>query len=122
VEGAGDTTLLSAEQGDFASYVITVTRAGDVMGYDAAVLTHPFPQHSKGNMTISQTPSSVAERRLSIARRLYEALVTQDPNRAITLRDSGGGVVARHSPPRPEQGDPAIQRLSDAKSTVRFVK
>ena len=87
--------------------MIAVTRAGDVIGYDAAVLTHPFLEHPKGKMTISQTPSSVAERRLSIARRLYEALVTQDPNRAITLRDGGGGIVARHSP-RPEQGDPEI--------------
>jgi hypothetical protein len=53
-------------------------------------------------MTISQTPSSVAERRLAIARRLYEALVGQDPNRAITLCDVGGGVVAQHDP-RPER-------------------
>jgi hypothetical protein len=53
-------------------------------------------------MTISQTPSSVVERGLSIARRLYQALVDQDPNRAVTLRDGGGGVVARHDP-RPEQ-------------------
>jgi hypothetical protein len=50
-------------------------------------------------MTISQKPSSVAERRLAIARRLYEALVTQDRNRAITLCDSSGDVVARHDPP-----------------------
>jgi hypothetical protein len=55
-------------------------------------------------MTISEIPSSVAERRVVIARRLYEALVTQDPNRAITLCDIGGGVVARHDP-RPQQGE-----------------
>jgi hypothetical protein len=61
----------------------------------------------KANMTISQTPSSIAERRLAVARRLYEALVTQDPNRAITLCDVGGGVVARHDPP-PEQANPEI--------------
>jgi hypothetical protein len=42
-------------------------------------------------MTISQTPISVAERRLAIAHRLYEALVGQDP-------DSSGSVVARHDP------------------------
>jgi hypothetical protein len=54
-------------------------------------------------MTVSQTPSSVAERRLAIARRLYQALVTEDPDRVITLCDSAGGVVARHEP-LPEQG------------------
>jgi hypothetical protein len=58
-------------------------------------------------MTISQTPSSVTERRLKIARRLYQALVAQDPDRVITLCDSSGRVVARHDP-RPEQGDPEI--------------
>jgi hypothetical protein len=61
----------------------------------------------KADMTISQTPSSIAERRLAIARRLYEALVTEDPNRAITLCDVCGGVVARHDPP-PEQANPEI--------------
>jgi hypothetical protein len=55
-------------------------------------------------MTASQTPSSVAERRLKIARRLYQALVAQDPDRLITLSDGGGRVVARHDP-RPEQRD-----------------
>jgi hypothetical protein len=55
-------------------------------------------------MTVSQTPSSVADRRLAIARRVYEALVTQG-HRAITLCDVGGGVVARHDPPV-EQSDP----------------
>jgi hypothetical protein len=49
-------------------------------------------------MTVSQTPRSVAERRLAIALRLYEALITQDRNKAITLCDSSGGVVARHDP------------------------
>jgi hypothetical protein len=51
-------------------------------------------------MTTSQTPSSVAERRLAIAHRLYEALVGQDPDRAITLcdTDTSGKVVTRHDP------------------------
>ena len=44
----------------------------------------PSPQHPEGSMTVSETPSSVAERRLAIARRLYEALITQDRNKAIT--------------------------------------
>jgi hypothetical protein len=51
---------------------------------------------------MTETPSSVAERRLAIARRLYQALVAQDPDRVIILRDSSGRVVARHDP-RPEQ-------------------
>jgi hypothetical protein len=60
-------------------------------------------------MNVLKTPSSArAERkrsdRLVIARRLYQALVAQDPDRLITLRDGGGRVVARHDP-RPEQGD-----------------
>jgi hypothetical protein len=55
-----------------------------------------------------QTPSSVTSsdraysaadrkrRRHKVARRLYEALVAQDPNRAITLCDEAGNVLARH--------------------------
>ena len=60
------------------------------------------PQHPEGNMSISKTPSSVAERRLAIARRLFRAMVAKDPDRSITLCDSRGEVVARHDP-RPEQ-------------------
>ena len=84
-----------------------VTRAGDVLGYQTQVRPVPL-KHPKGNMTISQTPSSVVERRLAIARRLYEALVTQHPNKAITLRDGGGGIVARHSPSH-EQGESELR-------------
>jgi hypothetical protein len=43
--------------------------------------------------------------RFKIARRLYRALVGQDPDRLITLGDGSGQVVARHDP-RPEQDDP----------------
>ena len=50
--------------------------------------------------------NSTTERRLAIARRLYSALVAQDPDRAITLCDAGGAVVARHDPH--EQDDPQI--------------
>ena len=64
---------------------------------------------ARANMIISQTPNSGKERkrvpRLEVARRLYRALVAQDPDRLITLRDGGGRVVARHDP-RPERGDP----------------
>jgi hypothetical protein len=63
------------------------------------------------NMTVSHTPSSAVERkraaRLDIARRLYQALLTQDPDRVITLCDSGGRMVAPHDP-RPKQRDPEI--------------
>jgi hypothetical protein len=54
---------------------------------------------------------SVEERkraaRLEIARRLYQALVAQDPDRLITLCDDSGRVLARHDP-RPKQDDPEI--------------
>jgi hypothetical protein len=63
------------------------------------------------NMIIPPTPNSAEKRkrvvRFKVARRLYQALVSQDPDRLITLRDSGGRVVARHDP-RPEQDDPEI--------------
>jgi hypothetical protein len=55
-------------------------------------------------MTASQTPSSVAERRLAIARRLFRAMVAKDPDRSITLCDGGGEVVARHDPTRSDGG------------------
>jgi hypothetical protein len=45
--------------------------------------------------------------RLEVARRLYQALIAQDLDRLITLRDGGGRVVARHDP-RPEQDNPKI--------------
>jgi hypothetical protein len=45
--------------------------------------------------------------RLEIARRLYQALVAQDPNRVIVLCDSTGKVLARHDL-RHEQSDPEI--------------
>ena len=70
-------------------------------------------------MTSSQTPSfvdassppvSAAERkhrRHRVARRLYEALVAQDPNRTITLCDAEGKVVEHHDP-LPEHEAPEI--------------
>jgi hypothetical protein len=55
---------------------------------------------------MSDTPSIDPDRRhaerLEIAHKLYQALVAQDPDRAITLCDGGGEVVARHDP-QPEQ-------------------
>jgi hypothetical protein len=75
-------------------------------------------------MTVSQRPSSVAasdrpvspadrkRRRHKVARRLYEALVAQDPNRAITLCDEAGNVIVHHDP-LPEQPGPTSALRSD---------
>jgi hypothetical protein len=52
-------------------------------------------------MTTSETPNAVERkrgRRHKVAHRVYEALVAQDPNRAITLCDAAGKVVAHHAP------------------------
>ena len=46
--------------------------------------------------------------RQEIARKLYNALVAQDPNRVIILCDSNGRMVARHDL-RPEQAGVADQ-------------
>jgi hypothetical protein len=43
------------------------------------------------------------EVRLDIAHRLFQALIAQDPKRAIMLCDGGGRMVASHSP-KPERG------------------
>jgi hypothetical protein len=62
-------------------------------------------------MIIAQTPNSAKERkrlaRLEVARRLYQALVAQDPDRLIIFRDGAGRVMARHDP-QPKRGDPEI--------------
>jgi hypothetical protein len=53
-------------------------------------------------MAIPQTPNSAEKQkrmaRLEVARRLYQALMAQDPDRLITLRDGSGRVLARHDP------------------------
>ena len=53
-------------------------------------------------MTGSDTPISDAEqkriRRHKVARRLYEQLLAQNPNRVIILHDGVGKVVARYDP------------------------
>ena len=79
-------------------------------------------------MTVSQTPSSVAatdrslsaadrkRRRHKVARRLYEALLAQDPNRAITLCDEAGSVLARHDP-LPQHDAPKIASLAPVPTT-----
>ena len=62
------------------------------------------------NMTASEISNAEERkraRRHKVARRLYEALVAQNPNRAITLCDEAGKVVARHDPV-PEHDAPEI--------------
>ena len=53
-------------------------------------------------MSVSHTLDVDAERRraerLDIARGLYQALISQNSNRAITLCDGEGRVVARNHP------------------------
>jgi hypothetical protein len=67
-------------------------------------------------MSISYTRDIDAERRraerLDIAHRLYQALIAQNPNRAITLCDREGRAVARHYPTRPEMPSFAERGLS----------
>jgi hypothetical protein len=51
-------------------------------------------------MTVSQTPNSSSERkltaRLKLASKLYEASVAKNTDRVITPRDGGDRVVARN--------------------------
>ena len=59
------------------------------------------PSSGATNMTATDPPNAAERRRvrrLEVARRLYEALLAQDPNRGITLCDESGKVVARHDP------------------------
>jgi hypothetical protein len=66
-------------------------------------------------MIAYETPTPTAEqkhaRRHKVARRLYEALVAQDPNRLIVLHDGAGKVVARHDP-LPEHDAPEIASVT----------
>ena len=47
---------------------------------------------------MSTHTSDANDRRLKIARTVYDALVAQDPDRHITLCDEAGNVLARHDP------------------------
>jgi len=69
------------------------------------------PKPFKGNMTVSQTIRALAERRLAIARKVYSALVARQPDRAFTLRDGQGRVLAS-SAPTPRQDDESSPPLS----------
>jgi hypothetical protein len=57
---------------------------------------------------MNASSASASAERLEIPRRLYNALVAQDPNRVIILCDSNGRAVARHDL-RPEQAGVADQ-------------
>ena len=60
---------------------------------------------------MNASKASTSAERLEIARRLYNALVAQDPNRVIILIDGGGRMVARHDL-RLEQSDPRVTYAS----------
>jgi hypothetical protein len=54
---------------------------------------------TKGEVLRYAIALALRQSRTRFERRERFALVTQDPNRANTLRGIGGGVVARHDPP-----------------------
>jgi hypothetical protein len=62
-------------------------------------------------MSISHTVDNNAEcqreERLDLAHRLYQALIAQDPNRAITLCDGEGRLVARYHPRHEQRAENA---------------
>jgi hypothetical protein len=45
---------------------------------------------------MSTHSSDANDRRLKIARTVFDALVAKNPDRQITLRDGGGRVIARN--------------------------
>jgi hypothetical protein len=60
------------------------------------------PQGAVGRMSTHTPGSNDDQKRLDIARRLYQALVAQDPDRLITLCDGSGLVLARNERRRNE--------------------
>ena len=93
------------------SYLAEDAGTNDILvGY---VLRTAWPlraQQRGSNMTTSEISNAEERkraRRHKVARRLYEALVAQNPNRGITLCDESGKVVARHDPV-PEHDAPEI--------------
>jgi hypothetical protein len=81
-----------------------------IIGYHFGSSVSKGGARGGANMIIPQTPNLAEKRkrvRFKVARRVYQALVAQDPDRLITLRDDDGRVVARHDP-RPEEDDPEI--------------
>jgi hypothetical protein len=58
--------------------------------------------------------------RLDIARRLYQALIAQHPNRAITLCDGKGRAIAHHYPTPEPKHSTDIASLHRASSCRQF--
>jgi hypothetical protein len=87
-----------------------VTCGTDDPGMDIAQRTKPLrhhyaganPQGAVGRMSTHTPGSNDDQKRLDIARRLYQALVAQDPDRLITLCDGSGLVLARNERRRNE--------------------
>jgi hypothetical protein len=61
-----------------------------------------------GRMSTPTPGGDTDRKRLDIARRLYQALVAQDPDRLIILCDASGRVLARNERPK---GD-AVEKAS----------
>ena len=63
----------------------------------AKALPSPGPDHrAVGRMSTRTFDIDDDRKRLDIARRLYQALVAQNPDRLIMLCDAGGCVLARN--------------------------
>ena len=94
----------------YISYLAEDTGTNDILvGY----VQGAWPRRAKqrgSNMTTSEISNAEERkraRRHKVARRLYEALVAQNPHRGVTLCDESGKVVARHDPV-PEHDAPEI--------------
>jgi hypothetical protein len=83
-------------------------RADEAKAPAASRLTDSRTSGPAGRKMMNASKASASAERLEIARRLYNALVAQDPNRVIILIDGGGRMVARHDL-RPEQAGVAEQ-------------
>ena len=65
--------------------------------YSPSAATRPGPNHrAVGRISTDASAVDADKKRLDIARRLYKALVAQDPNRLIMLCDASGCVLARN--------------------------
>ena len=69
----------------------------------------PRPRRALDRMSTHTPGSNDDQKRLEIARRLYQALVAQDPDRLIVLCDAGGCVLA-HNERRPKED--AVEKAS----------
>jgi hypothetical protein len=62
----------------------------------ASAPTRPGPTTALAEMSTHSSGIDDDRKRLDVARRLYQALVAQDPNRQITLCDGSGQLLARN--------------------------